>query len=195
MIKKAPIPKDLNRNNLIDISIILHNANIEHFIMGGTLIGLVRDGDIIDNDDDVDFLVNISHQYELIRILQNTKYDISHNDFNNIPLSYIRCFVFQDNKRTKIDFSFYENFYDLDYIIERIGQRKQIPHIPKNMIFPIIQKEFFGTKISLPFKADLFCKFSYDLQWRTPVSKYDYIPIMIDHKPKIVLIDNIKNNY
>lgn len=192
MKTKLSIPKELLRSNLVDMSIILHDANIEHFIQGGTLIGLVRDGDIIEGDDDIDFFVDISEQYKFINVLRNSKYDITYNDFSNVPLTYMRCFIIENNTRVKIDFSFYDNFYDLDYLIDRSSYKKQIGHMPKDIIFPIVQKEFFGTKISFPYRGDLLCDFQYDSQWKTKLSKDEYLYLNINHKPKVIILNNDK---
>lgn len=190
MKTKPPVPKELLVSNLIDMTVILNNANIEHFIQGGTLIGLIRDGDLIEGDDDIDLFVDIGDQYRFIDALKNTKYNISYNDFNNIPLPFMRCYVIEKNIRVKIDFTFYENFYDLDYLICRSGYRHQISHIPKDIIFPIVQKEFFGTEISFPYRGDLFCDFQYDSQWKIKLSKDEYLHLTINNKPKIFILSN-----
>ena len=49
--------KEQNLKNLISISKMI--KTIQHFVFYGTLLGLTRENNIIDGDDDVDFLVDI----------------------------------------------------------------------------------------------------------------------------------------
>ena len=46
----------LNFQNLKSVSNII--KNLEHFIFYGSLLGIIRDQNIIKNDDDIDFLIN-----------------------------------------------------------------------------------------------------------------------------------------
>ena len=48
--------QELNFQNLISVSPLL--KNIEYFIFYGTLLGIIRENNIIKGDDDIDFLVN-----------------------------------------------------------------------------------------------------------------------------------------
>jgi len=45
----------------------------EHFVFFGTMLGLVRDGHPIENDDDVDFYVNKKDRSKVLNILKNLK--------------------------------------------------------------------------------------------------------------------------
>ena len=61
MIKQNKL-QNLNFQNLIFISKII--KDIEHFIFYGSLLGIIRDQNIIKNDDDVDFLIN--HKFKKV---------------------------------------------------------------------------------------------------------------------------------
>ena len=57
--KQSQISVEENFLNLKFFSKII--SKIEHFVFG-TLLGLVRDGNLIENDDDIDFYVNIKER-------------------------------------------------------------------------------------------------------------------------------------
>ena len=58
--KQSQISVEENFLNLKFFSKII--SKIEHFVFFGTLLGLVRDGNLIENDDDIDFYVNIKER-------------------------------------------------------------------------------------------------------------------------------------
>ena len=71
MFSKNKLQK-LNFQNLKSVSNII--KNLEHFIFYGSLLGIIRDQNIIKNDDDVDFLIN----YKLKKkVLDKMKFDNS----------------------------------------------------------------------------------------------------------------------
>ena len=71
MIKQNKL-QNLNFQNLIFISKII--KDIEHFIFYGSLLGIIRDQNIIKNDDDVDFLIN--HKFKKV-VLKKMKLNSS----------------------------------------------------------------------------------------------------------------------
>ena len=70
------ISKDIssleNQENLFFFTNIL--KNIEHFVFFGTLLGLTRDKQLIEGDDDVDFYINLKNRNELIKVLIKNNY-------------------------------------------------------------------------------------------------------------------------
>ena len=49
-------------------------SHIEHFVFYGTLLGLVREGQPIEGDDDVDVLVNKKHFNEVKSIVERLNF-------------------------------------------------------------------------------------------------------------------------
>ena len=65
---KPKIPRRLNRDNLIQVSGLL--IDVEHFVFFGGLLGIVRDGDIIEGDDDIDIYVNLKDRGKILTHLK-----------------------------------------------------------------------------------------------------------------------------
>jgi len=72
----------LNRT-LINITKLLNNSSFSNwFIAYGTLLGILRDNNTIDGDDDVDILIDIKYKDKLIQLLKENNYIISYDKPN-----------------------------------------------------------------------------------------------------------------
>ncbi len=183
-----PILRDLNRTNLIEISQMVFD--LECFAFFGTLLGLNRESDIIKHDDDIDLLINLNQRDSLIKKLNCSSFNIDPDN----PLNRSRYFLQATRElagiETYVDFYFFENNPEQDFIIERwnfFGKPEDPTfaiHIPKNFIYPISKEQYLGAKINLPNDKDAICEFLYGPSWRNPLKKgLEYKAIIINHKP------------
>lgn len=184
----ASIPRELNRKNLTDISEIL--IDLECFVFFGTVLGLNRESDIIEHDDDIDFLINSNDRDSLINRLKNSSFNIDFEKPLNKTSFFLQATRVQDDIETFIDFYFYDNNDDTNFIVERWNffGRFDDPsfaiHIPKKFIFPISREEFFGVKVNTPINKDAICKFLYGPNWKNPLKKKSqYKTVIFNHKP------------
>ncbi|MCA8833514.1 MAG: LicD family protein, partial [Proteobacteria bacterium] len=193
-------PQDLNRKNLIYVSNLL--KGIEHFVFFGTLLGLVRDGDIIPHDDDVDFYVPIEQRAAVIERLKTTDFSIGLNTDGKPeqPLCTVRAYKFIDGMELDIDFYLYQSNPETDCIIERWNisgkpdNKDTHLHIPKSMIFPLKTQRFFDCDIAMPAKGEDLCEFLYGKDWRTPLRKYtEYIPEITGNNMECTDLASIPN--
>ena len=75
---KTPTSIKNNLENLREMAQKLQG--VEYFLFFGTLLGFFRGGNIIDNDDDVDLLVNKKCHPEVLNILISSGYRININN-------------------------------------------------------------------------------------------------------------------
>ena len=82
------------------VTTILRDAGIKYWIDGGTLLGAVRDGDIIPWDDDADigvhykdFMVELPKLYEIIKRSFITCNDIEYKLFVEIHYDMVKVFI------------------------------------------------------------------------------------------------------
>ena len=183
-----PKLQDLNRENLVYVSNLL--KGIEHFVFFGTLLGLVREGDIIPHDDDVDFYVPIEQREAVIELLTGKDFFIrwekawnQHDCF----LQLNRCF---NDIETCVDFYFYQSNAKTDFILDRWNvsgtpdNKDTYIHIPKSMIFPLKTQRFFDSDIAMPAKGEGLCEFLYGNDWQKPLIKHiDYQPMVRNNRP------------
>lgn len=168
-----PVPKDLNVKNLIEISALLHD--IEHFIFFGTLLGITREGDLLEDDDDIDIYVDINFRDQLISKLQS-KYDIKLGEAPNNTNYFLQLKIPREGFNTFIDFYLFEKVNDR-YIVEKynfFGQLNPFDlelRVPLSLIYPIKKITFRDKEICVPFKPKDICKFIYGKNWKKPLNK------------------------
>ncbi len=168
-------PQDLNRKNLIDVSTAL--KGIEHFVFFGTLLGLVRDGDIIPHDDDIDFYVPTEQRSAVIERLKATDFIIEEGVFPNDTDYFLQAYRLIDGVKIYIDFYLYQSNGTADFIVDRWNflARPEVDathlHIPKSLIYPLKTARFFDCDIVMPAKGAELCAFLYGADWQTPRHK------------------------
>lgn len=180
--------KKINLENLKLISRTLENFDC--FIFYGTLLGITRENDILKNDDDIDFFIDIK-QKDLIleKILSLKIFNINKKVENKYFTQLINS---KYNTKTFVDFYFYINDENKNYIIEKhnwlssISVDEHALHIPKNLIFPLKKSEKFEF-VKLPNKQNELCNFLYGNSWSKPLKKNsEYRMEIIDNKPNLV---------
>jgi hypothetical protein len=191
MKKPAAFRAD-NRDNLVAVSKLFEN--IDYFIFFGTLLGLTRERDVIEGDDDIDIFVPIEKRsliIEKINGISNFKINLEKecNKFNY----FLQVDSSINNRKSFIDFYFYENNPNDDFIVDRwnfLGKCQNPEcalHIPKKLIFPVVDEEFFGQKIKLPANRELLCEWLYGESWLTPRQKNSsYLIRVIKNRPRLV---------
>lgn len=171
MIKKETL-QNLNFENLTIVSKILRN--IEHFIFYGTLLGIIRDHNIIKTDDDIDILVN--NKFKVL-VLKKMKLNNSFKLNKKVSNNYFVQFVKKKNNLTSfVDIHFYIKDSKKKYIVDRhnllsnINNKKFALHIPNKLIFPIKKDKKF-VKFNVPRNPRSICKFLYGKTWLKPIKK------------------------
>jgi phosphorylcholine metabolism protein LicD len=191
-MKKPAAFKVDNRANLVTISNLLQD--IDHFVFFGTLLGLTRERDIIEDDDDIDILVPIEKRNLIIEKLVGVdNFKINLDKECNKFKYFLQVDSTINNHSSFIDFYFYENNPNEDFIVDRwnfLG-KSQNPecalHIPKKFIFPVVHEDFFGQKIKLPACKELLCKWLYGKSWLTPRKKnISYVIRVIKNRPLLI---------
>lgn len=150
--------------------------------MFGTLLGLHRDGDIVDNDDDLDFGVDIS-QFQTIktRLLQ-AGYVINDGEDPNTTDYFIQAHRIVDGHKILLDFYFWEHDEEtgnlvVKWTISADQSRDDDLHIPYADVYPVTRKIHQGIEMLYPANAEACCVAFYGPNWRIPLQKqldYDY---------------------
>jgi len=184
MFKQNKLQK-LNFQNLISVAPLL--KNIEYFIFYGTMLGIIRENNIIKGDDDIDFLVNYKSKKLLLKKMETAKsFKINKKVCNKYFVQYIKKY---NDLRTFVDFYFYINDPKKNYIIDKhnwignINDKRFAIHFPKKLIFPIVKNK----KFNMPRNPIAACKFIYGNSWSIPQKKNtNYRPEIINNKPVLI---------
>ena len=183
-----PIPREINEKNLIFFSKLL--KKYEHFVYFGTLLGLTRDNQLIDGDDDLDFCVNLKERSNIINTLIENNIDVKLDLDVNKDKHFLQVSRKIDGIELPVDLYFFEDNLEEDHIIEKwnIKGGTHIPsehlRIPKIFIYPIKDIEFKQNKIKVPSFPKYLCEFIYGKNWKKKMNKdMDYEIKVINGKP------------
>ena len=80
---KTAISQVTNRENLLFVAELLNRSGINWCVFFGTLLGLVRDGDVIKGDDDIDIYVPLEERSALIEALHREGFELRQDPPNH----------------------------------------------------------------------------------------------------------------
>jgi len=190
---KNKISKEINRKNLLECANLLED--IDYCFFYGSLLGVYRDNDVIEGDDDVDILLSEEDDEKVAELLLQNGYKVS-TEFNG-QISYKGIFrqfykVF-DGVPTILDLYFYEKLNDR-FIVEKWNfhgkpfNKSFHMLLPAPIIFPIKETIFKGKKIKIPNKPEKVCRYLYGENFSTPLKKeLEYYTIIENNRPCIKL--------
>ena len=184
MLKQNKLQK-LNFQNLILVAPLI--KGVEYFIFYGTLLGIIRENNIIKGDDDIDFLVNYRSKKLLLKKMEKNKsFKMNKKVCNKYFVQFIKKY---NGLRTFVDFYFYINDPTKNYIIDKhnwignINDKRYAIHFPKKLIFPIVKNK----KFNMPKNPKAACRFIYGDTWSIPQKKNtNYRPEIIKNKPVLI---------
>ena len=146
-----------------------YSQNLPLHIEWGTLIGVLRDGDLIRWDDDVDFSSVLPYKQKIEKFIYNIKNDIE------LKLKCELKILLTDTKVKltiiSLDKSFHNFDADIDFKIiknnEAIQSSNQIWYTPSHHIEKLETFLWDDIKIFIPSDVDNYLKFVYG-DWKTP---------------------------
>lgn len=156
---KKQLINNLNKT-LIKIVKDLDEYNIKNWFIGyGTLLGIVRNNNCIDGDDDIDIIIDKEESTKLHKLIKDKQYNydtkngkkLKYNNFTRIIL---------ENKYTPIDFYISEN--------KNCNYNETWEHVVWSNVCPIIKKKWNNVNLNLPNNYIKKLEHRYGADWRTP---------------------------
>jgi len=187
---KQSVSRQANEANLKFAAELLRG--LEHAVFFGTLLGLVRDGRLIEGDDDVDIYVNGRERQELLARLASAGLAPDMTDAQNATPYFLQIRREIDGETVLLDFYLYEDDPERDFILDRwnfIGdarRKENFLKVPKELFFPLTRMRFDGCEISLPARAEEMVAFLYGPNWKIPLAKGSgYYVQVINNVPRV----------
>lgn len=165
------------------------------FIYFGTLLGFVRDGSPIENDDDVDLYFNQKYFNNVLDFLTAAGFCIDRNQRPNNTDWFLQARSEINGRKICVDFYFYDSDYDDHFVIEpwnfwgTVEQETSHLRTPKALLFPLKKMSVGSLELNIPAHPVVICEFLYGVNWRIPLQKGEnyVIPKIIGGRPLRVL--------
>ena len=161
---------------------ILQNNNLNFILFYGSLLGVLREDNFIDGDDDVDILLDRKDADKLLSIVSSHdnisyRYGVSHNEQYNLFQLYLN-----NNTHSEDVLSL---FGPIDIYYIDIDKQNNIISLPwedeiycYNDIYPLKPINIYGYDVFIPNKALQIIERGYGKDWMIPKSKnnseYEY---------------------
>lgn len=184
---------DKTRDKLIflykSIMSALGNSGIEFILFYGSLLGIIRESNFIESDDDIDCLIDIKYYNKLINHINNHNQNCNEdhiitikkniNNHNIVPL-YI-------NEIGPFDIY----IFDIDSNNEVINIKWENESFRINDIFPLRKYNLHSHTIYLPKESEKIIEKTYGKDWRIPRKKQDK---NYEYKYNSIIKENYSNN-
>lgn len=158
----ARMNKQIEEENLLIIKKILDTANIPFFLVGGTLLGAVREKDFIEHDDDIDLALMYKDKQRFVDLLPAFEAE------GFVLARYDRHSIFSILRKGQfVDFDFFEEYDELVY--NGGGWA-----ILKKFLDNLDYIEFKGELYLAPKDYEGYLESEYGENWRTPIKYFNF---------------------
>jgi phosphorylcholine metabolism protein LicD len=137
----------------------------------GTLLGIIRESNLIEGDDDIDVIVHKSYREKIISKLSKSNLRITINQPSILQI--------YDKDIGPFDIYFYEDIGN-DILLKWDGNLLY----RKNNIFPLLSQQFYGYTIYIPHNSNHILQETYGEKWHIPALKESYNWAMINYVRK-----------
>ena len=155
------INKEIRIRGLKKIITILNNNNIDYFVLYGSLLGLIREGELLENDDDIDILVHTDNIDHTLQLMKNHNMPIKTSYANKI-------FIHESKDYGKIEI--YRYVVEGKELIDVwTKQALNTGVFPKDFILPTKTMKFYDLDIKVPQYPEKTLDHFYK-DWKTPTN-------------------------
>jgi len=161
--------KPVMYQNLLDFKNVLDSYNVVFVFIFGALLGLMREGDLISYDSDID----VACFNEFIRRdhwkMKQIKEDLRNKGFRVIDNDV--CYLHNDffiRNGEKIEIWWFDKI-DNEWIFG------DTVRYPSSYFDKLEEIDFIGTKFKIPSNAEKFVELTYGKNWRVPNSKAKWL--------------------
>lgn len=168
------INKQLAKENLLLFNSVIKNTQIIHGLFFGTLLGVIREGDFISHDEDIDIYILSEQREDFLELLFEFKslgFKLARYSPYLLSLirndEYIDCYFFE-----KKHFSVFGNYR---YLSREFSIRAR--YLENPILYP-----FLGDTFYIPSEPQKVLKSLYGSQWNIPIKDYHAPPNTIRSK-------------
>lgn len=163
-----------------------HFSQYEWFIFFGTLLGAIREGQLIKGDDDIDIYVAKKHRDEVTKLLEKLGCTVTDNRCpyflqvtreENGNLGFIDIYFYEANsERLEERYNFTGNWARPEYTL----------HIPLELIFPLQTTTVENINVFIPNWSRACLEYLYGRNWQIPLAKkFQYKVDIVNNVPAL----------
>jgi len=183
LIKSYPKPRLNNLKPFVvdnaelalnDLKDILESNSVPYFLLWGTLLGVVRDGELIPHDKDLDVGLNwdVDRQKVFKVLLASNKFALLENTVSS-PNTRWCIGIYHKETNVVVDLSFLKSKAKYSYCgIDKAGELNK-PILSKVPKFDISYMQWKGEKWPVPANAERFLADVYGDGWHKPDPNFD----------------------
>lgn len=164
----------------------LNETKVKYYVDAGTLLGIIRDGELIPWDDDLDFAIDSCHRHLVKKSLDSMLPDLesltscdwqlltlkNSRDFGAVRAGEVRGYKLKPQDSTKalplIDF--FVKYVDgkwMDYTLASRGIRMPSHHITEPVMY-----DYKGAQVAIPNDVEAYLQRHYG-DWQTPNQEWN----------------------
>ena len=154
---------------------ILDSCSVKYFWAFGTLLGIMRDDELIENDLDLDLVIYLeeNEKSELIKALLLRGYEHLHSYYFNNCL--IQTQLRFNKVMVDLSFVFEEEEFDSYYLMYNSSDEDKVLYkITFRKVNEIKKHEFRNILVNIPESWEEYLEDNYGSGWRIPDSKYKF---------------------
>jgi len=163
---------------LKDVTDLLDEHNIEYWLEGGTLLGVIRENRLLPWDNDMDISIDEKYYENILKVIKQLPYRIRmrHFEENNDPFIKGKTRII---KVTNKKFLFFKGNVTLDIFIKfkkgdksfwQIGNKTKF--VPAYFYEQLIPYKFDNKNYLIPKLYDEYLTYRYG-DWKTPVKEWN----------------------
>jgi hypothetical protein len=180
---------------------LLDKLKVNHWIINGTLLGIVRDNEQIqwDNEIDVGVLNSDLMRDDIISLFSRNGYLLTENNLKSDNITFKKNDFILDINIFRLEGDLYKTIWEIDdfSILERIinrfikfsnfmffqnflliksKQKKYLGYsIPKDCLFPLFDMKYKDFIVVTPLDSNKTLRHIYGKDWKIPNKKYNWI--------------------
>ena len=158
------------------------------------MLGLERDGELIEGDDDIDFYVPLRERSKLITRLSENGIFVD-SEFPNHTQYFFQVQRIIGGTTVLADFYLFEDIgngilADKWNFAGTYEKANTTLHVPSKFVYPLRERAFLGFQVNMPKNSRALCKFLYGPMWNEKLRKgAEYRTVIWNNKP-LVLVGN-----
>jgi len=163
---------------LKEVTDLLDDNNIEYWLEGGTLLGVIRENRLLPWDNDMDISIDEKYYDKLVQVIEKSIYRVRFREFteDNIPFAKgVKRIVKITNKKLfffkgDVTLEIFIKFKNKENTYWQVGQKRKF--VPSYFYENTIKYNFDNKEYLVPKLYDEYLTYRYG-DWKTPVKEWN----------------------